>query len=369
MKKLLVLFVAVVATISTFAATQMIYFNRAQFQWSSAPHFVDLYPEYDAQLTVPFVYKGTINFASDYVVEPALETLTMAQRERANCLISNKAKSIPAIMTICQPCIDCYPCDVLDLTDAPYAVHAAADKAGEVYTGIVGANEYGQPGWITVWNLYIIRVDKKAKEVEVDVIDLLADENQGIFFTGAKGKNVYIKAVSEEGNAQLQLTGAKSDYKFKYYENYLLTDGAGWLPIGEVTKGNTAYIKSAKSLNGSIYYNYLEGFGNDTTADQVEILDVAGTVKLTRDSSLTGKAIKGAFGSEVQKVAKNWDDCIEITEAANCEEYFGLVFEDEYFGSTYKKYDVEFVAYTADEFFAEIYGIEEEEEEEEEEEI
>ena len=358
MKKLLVLFVAVAATI-TLSAKSKYFFNRAQFQWSSAPETVAAFAdEYDVQLTVPFVYKGTVSLKADWAVEPAMEELAMATRQGAKCVINLKS-NVPAVMTICQPCIDCYPCDVLDVADksadgTPQAGIKA--KANIKYTGIKPDNKFGQPGWITIWNLYLVtEVNKKAKEVSVSKINLLADENKGLFFTGAKGKNIYVKAASEDKSFQLQLTGAKSDYKFKYYERLLTVDGDWDNEVGNTEK--TAYIKSAKALNGSIYFNnnYKDTYTADTTADQVEVLDVAGTVKLTRDSSWTGKAIKSAFAAEIAKEAKNWDDCTVITDAATCEEYFYSVFEDDYFGAAYKKYDVEIVEETAAEFFAAEY--------------
>jgi len=365
MKKLLVLFVAVAATI-TLSAKTVYFFNRTQFQWSSNPakfdELVGLDDNYDVQLTVPFVYKGTVTLKADWAVEPALEDLSMTTRQGAKCLI-NKKSTLPAVMTLCQPCIDCYPCDVLDAEDKSgdgLPKDTASDKAGvgKKYTGIAPDNDFGQPGWITIWNLYlVIDVNKKDKAVTVEKINLLADDNKGIFFTGAKGKNVYVKVASADKAFQAQLSGAKSDYKFKYYERYLKKDGT-WGEIDDEVKAATAYIKSAKALNGTIYYNYLDGFTGDTTADQVEILDVAGTVKLTRNASLTGKAIKGAFATESAKIAKNWDDCTIVEDADDCEDYFYAAFEDEYFGAAYKKYDVEIVDVTALELFAAAYEAE-----------
>lgn len=369
MKKLLVLFVAVAATISLSAKT-LYMFNRTQFQWSSAPAafaaLVATDDNYDVQLTAPFVYKGTVALKSDWAIEPALGVLSMSARQKANCLISDKA-TLPAVMTLCQPCIDCYPCDVLDIADhsgdgLPQEGPVAEGKANVAYTGISDANQlFGEPGWITVWNLYIVsEVNKKLKTVEVAKINLLDDEVKSVFFTGAKGKNVYVKSANEARTYQLQLTGAKSDYKFKYYERYLMKDGT-WGKDGSV-KEATAYIKSAKALNGTIYFNnaFEETFTKTTNADEVEILDVAGTVKLSRDSSWTGKAVKGAFGAETAKVSKNWDDCTITLDAATCEEYFYQVFEDEYFGSAYKKYDVEIEEESAADFFGYYYDYEDE---------
>lgn len=373
MKKLLVLFVAVAATISLSAKT-LYMFNRTQFQWSSNgagfKTLVDGNPEYDVQLTAPFVYKGTVALKSDWAIEPVQGLLSMGARQKANCLISEKA-TLPAVMTLCQPCIDCYPCDVLDIADhsgdgLPQPGPIADGKANVPYTGIADANQtFGEPGWITVWNLYLVsEVNKKMKYVEVAKINLLDADIKSVFFTGAKGKNVYVKSANDGRNFQLQLTGAKNDYKFKYYERYLLQDGT-WGNAGNV-KDATAYIKSAKALNGTIYFNnsFEDTFTGVTTDDVVEILDVAGTVKLTRDASLTGKAVKGAFGAETAKVAKNWDDCTITLDAETCEQYFYQVFEDEYFGSAYKKYDVEIVEETPVDFFADYYDYEEEEEEE-----
>lgn len=386
MKKLLVLFVAVAATI-TLSAKSIYYFNRTQFQWSSNPakfdELVAANADYDVQLTVPFVYKGKIAFKADWAAEPALEDLSMGARQSAKCLILNKKATLPAVMTLCQPCIDCYPCDVLDIEDKSadgLPKDAASDKAGvgKKYTGIAPDNSFGQPGWITIWNLFIVvDVNKKDKEVTVAKINLLADDNKGLFFTGSKGKNVYVKAGDADGKVRLQLTGAKSDYKFKYYERYLKVDG-NWGDIDDDVKTATAYIKSAKALNGTIYYNnkYQDTYTADTTADQIEVLDVAGTVKLTRDASWTGKAIKGAFSAEVAKIAKNWDDCTIVNDADNCEDYFVNAFEDAYFGAAYKKYDVAVEEFTAVEVFEAAYVKEDnfsflkeaEEEEEEEEE-
>ena len=386
MKKLLVLFVAVAATI-TLSAKTLYWFNRTQFQWSSNPtkfdELVAANADYDVQLTVPFVYKGTVTLKADWAVEPALEDLAMSTRAGAKCLINQKA-NLPAIMTLCQPCIDCYPCDVLDVEDKSgdgLPKDGASAKAGEgkKYTGIKPDNSFGQPGWITIWNLYLVtKVDKKNKEVTVQKINLLADENKGLFFTGAKGKNVYVKAATDDKTFQLQLSGAKSDYKFKYYERYLKTDGS-WGDIDDDVVSATAFIKSAKALNGTLYYNndFKATYTGDTTADQVEVLDVLGTVKLTRNATLTGKAIKGAFGSETAKIAKNWDDCTIVADADNCEDYFYAVFEEEYFGAAYKKYEPNIEEATPADFFAAAYdkednfsyikGEEEEEEEEEEE--
>ena len=372
MKKLLVLFVAVAATI-TLSAKTLYMFNRTQFQWSSNgagfKTLVDGNPEYDVQLTAPFVYKGTVALKSDWAIEPVQGLLSMGARQKANCLISDKA-TLPAVMTLCQPCIDCYPCDVLDIADhsgdgLPQPGPIADGKANVAYTGIADANQtFGEPGWITVWNLYLVaEVNKKEKWVEVAKINLLDADIKSVFFTGAKGKNVYVKSANDGRNFQLQLTGAKNDYKFKYYERYLLQDGT-WGNAGNV-KDATAYIKSAKALNGTIYFNnsFEDTFTGVTTDDVVEILDVAGTVKLTRDASLTGKAVKGAFGAETAKVAKNWDDCTITLDAETCEQYFYQVFEDEYFGSAYKKYDVEIVEETPVDFFADYYDYDEEEEE------
>jgi len=373
MKKLLVLFVAVAATI-TLSAKTLYMFNRTQFQWSSNPAaFAALVAgneDYDVQLTAPFVYKGTVALKSDWAIEPVQGLLSMGARQKANCLISEKA-TLPAVMTLCQPCIDCYPCDVLDIADhsgdgLPQEGPIAEGKANVPYTGIADANQlFGEPGWITVWNLYLVsEVNKKLKYVEVAKINLLDADIKSVFFTGAKGKNIYVKSANEGRNFQLQLTGAKNDYKFKYYERYLKKDGT-WGNAGNV-KDATAYIKSAKALNGTIYFNnsFEDTFTGVTTDDVVEILDVAGTVKLTRDASLTGKAVKGAFGAETAKVAKNWDDCTITLDAETCEQYFYQVFEDEYFGSAYKKYDVEIVEETPVDFFADYYDYEEEEEEE-----
>ena len=370
MKKLLVLFVAVAATI-TLSAKSMYYFNRTQFQWSSNPAKFDALvaadDNYDVQLTVPFVYKGTVTLKGDWAVEPPLETLSLSARQNAACLVSLKKTSCPAIMTLCQPCIDCYPCDVLDVEDKSedgLPKDTASDKAGvgKKYTGIKPANDFGQPGWITIWNLYLVtEVNKKDKEVTVIKINLLSDDNKGLFFTGAKGKNIYVKASDADRTVQLQLTGAKNDYKFKYYERYLTKDGS-WGDIDDDVKQSTAYIKSAKALNGTIYYsnNYLATYTGDTTADQVEVLDVAGTVKLTRNNGLTADAIKGAFGAEAEVIAKNWDDCTIVVDAETCEQYFADVFEDAYFGSAYKKYDIEIVDESALTFFEELYDAAEE---------
>jgi hypothetical protein len=379
MKKLFVLFVAVAATISSFAATKVVYFNRVQFQWSKYPATVAALDDaYNVELTVPFVYKGTVALKADWAYEPALETLSMPGRQNAKCLINAKS-NLPAVMTLCQPCIDCYPCDVLDIADQSATGEVKdgiKDKANIKYTGIAPDNLFGQPGWITTWNLYLVTaVDKKNKLATIVKINLLADENKATFFTGAKGKNMYVKVKSENGLVQMQLTGAKSDYKFKFYENFLTA--AGW-DDDFAHVAQTAYIKSAKALNGTIYYNRYTPT-DDTTADtQVEILDVAGTVKLSRDASWTGKAINGAFAAEVAKQGKGWDDCTVVAEAANCEEYFYAVFEDAYFNTAYKKYDWLIVEATAEDAFAEAYeanhyrfafiDAEEEEEEEEEEE-
>ncbi|MBQ7178263.1 MAG: hypothetical protein IJS08_12680 [Victivallales bacterium] len=398
MKKLLVLFVAVAATITSFAATTLYYFNRAQFQWASKTaqgELLSIMPDgtttmgkngqfkgaevFDVQVTVPMIYQGTIAVKTDWIYEPTDASLTYAARKTAKCLINPKA-TYPALMTLCQPCIDCYPCETLNIEDhsndgAPHpGIFAAAENG---WAAVSDQNTIvGFPGFITIWNLYVItKVDKKEKQVEYFKVDLIDATNATRFFTGATKGNAYVKSQPADpagGQINLQLTGSKNDYKFKYYTKYLANDGlwyaleyvvdkddpanTGYYTSEEASLGSkqTAYIKSIKALNGSIYYNKLVG-GNAWDA-QLQVLDVAGTVKLTRNAALTGAAIKSTFGVVITKNnAKNWDDCQEADpESSTCEQYFYEAFEPLYFGSKYKNYEAVNIADPAN--YNAIYG-------------
>ena len=259
MKKLFVLFVAVAATISLSAKT-IVYFSRPQFQWSAyksvetelAKPTGDA-ADFDLQVTAPFVYKGTVALKGDWVVEPDDQLLSKSGRQSAKCIIEPKV-SWPAIMTLCQPCIDCYPCEVMQQDDTAGAPHAPIlPDADDSYDGIKEDNTWGKPGWITNWNLYVvydISTKKDDKHAYIAKINLL-DGGFATFFTGPKGKNLH--ARYGEASTYFVLTGAKSAYTFEFYEKLLGVDG-DWYETSNTTTKAKAEIMSAKALNGSIYY-------------------------------------------------------------------------------------------------------------------
>ncbi len=334
MKKLFVLFVAVAATMSALAASKTVYFNRPQFQ-----KYLDAQADgYNKQLTVPLIYKGTMSTVTDAGITTFDD----------DCVVDDKEKKT-VFMTICQPCIDCYPCEVLQIQASDEPVDSPTTE--------------DEPGFITVWDLYIINeIDKKNKEVYIDVIDMAADSDT--FFTGPLKGKALIAAVQDDSAAAIPflVTGKKSDYKFKFTEAFL-SDDLEWVNEGAVSK-QTAYIKSIASMDGafSVYYNAVaNGF-----------YFIAGEVKLSRNASLTKKAIETAYGYEGAPKFKNWEDCVDPIEAEYCEEYLSN-FDVNYFESDlYKKYDVWFTEYTAfadykDELaaaFEEEFAAEEDEEKE-----
>jgi hypothetical protein len=349
MKKLFVLFVAVAATISLSAKT-ILYFSRPQFQWSAYKDVESVLAkptgdssDFDVQVTAPFVYKGTIALKGDWIVEPDDQKLTKSARQNAKCIIEPKV-SWPAIMTLCQPCIDCYPCEAMPQNaTGGAALTPILPDADDSYDGITETNTWGKPGSITNWTLYVgydISTKKNHKVALFAKIDLLSD-GAAEFFTGPKGKNLYVRY--DELNSHFVLTGAKSAYTFEFFERLLGKDGE-WQNTDNTATKAKAEIMSAKALNGTIYYtsvNPAHDYGTDLVGNGMyEILDLAGTVKLSRDNTLTKNAVTRSFGVEASKVSSKWSECMIDENAAFCEDYFANVFEEEYFTKAYpeKKY-------------------------------
>jgi len=342
MKKLLVLFVAVAATISSFAA-DVLYFNWEQFKFATGKTVLAA-DNQDVQLTVPLVYKGTVAFKSDWVLEPdAAEMETIAQRGAQVCY-GNTKKTMPAVMTICQPCMDCHPCDVFDLQASNVPLTGLYDAA-PAYSGIADEdNTYGDIGKITRWDLYlVVRTYKEdgLKFADIAKINLAANATESIFFTGSLKGNAYVWTSPAEG-LTANLVGKKDTYKFNFYHRLMLEDGS-WADLSG-TKAVTAKITALKSLEGTVRYGKVGGFTGATKEDQIAIADIAGTLKLTRDASWTGKAVKGAFGAPKGAKSTVWPDaCEPPASAKSCEEYFaGETFQNAYFGAAYKNHILNF---------------------------
>lgn len=303
------LFFAIMALVAFSANAATLLFNRAQFQAHKATADTPAY-----MLTAPLVYKGTV----------AIQGTNIDNAEGV-CIVTKKA-SYPAYMTMCQPCIDCYPCRMVEAETSDEAL----DMAG-----------YGEaavdPGKITKWNLYIIKEDKKAKEVTIFKIDL-TENQEAAFFTGTSKGEADAKGVAEP---TFFMTGKKSDYKFSYVDALITSSTGDWEVTGAGKK--SGYIKSVASFTGNFTAAAVD-------KDNETAQNCGATIKLTRNASLTGEAFKGVFGAELKKSnGGNWSDCAVEVPASVCEAYYAQGWDangdamDAYLNKTYEKknWDIE----------------------------
>ena len=326
MKKALASVVAIAMALATTASAKSssLLFNRPQFQTAEFTCATDAAK---LQLTVPLVYKGSVALTIEALENAGNEnwnscedldeeTCKATKTTESHCCydFDSEKKTLPIFMTICQPCIDCFPCTALPLylSDEP-----------------VEFNEYycaARPGAITKWNIYFIDQNKKAKETTIKKFNLLDDAYKATFFTGKRGATKGFMYIG--GYGDLFLAGKKSDYSFKYYEAYL-TSSFDWDNKGAL-KSQTAYVKSLASMTGS---TTISGDNSELEADCDFVWDaedgevpvsskIAASFKLTRDASLTKKAVTAVFSTVFAKKGKNWEDCNVDTPASYCEEYF-----------------------------------------------
>lgn len=285
MKKFLALILTAAMAVSASAATQLL-FNRAQFQ----PFFAT---EAGWQLTVPFIYKGTLTYNGINAYDD--DRLTVEAEIKANeqgtlCEVDDFKKSLPLYMTICQPCIDCYPCTQLGKGTGSAVEFETFGSQAEV-------------GTITVWNLYVL------DGADVYKIDLLDRTIASEFFTGAPKKEAFV--MVDVKNFFTTMTGKKSDYKFVYLNAEY--DGQTWNGRGGK---QTAYIKSVTSFKGIVAEARMFGENGAGLAG----FQFTGTIKLTRNAALTKWAVNAAFGADVAVTGKNWEDCSVLNPASICEE-------------------------------------------------
>ncbi len=355
MKKAFTFVVAIAMTLALTASAKSsaLLFNRPQFQPAEYTCSMD-YAK--LLLTVPLVYKGTVALTIDSLENDRTETWNVCEITDENtckndkgtethcCYVIDTAKkTLPVFMTICQPCIDCFPCWALQKEQSDVPIAFVDDR---YYCEAL-------PGKITKWNLYYVIQDKKAKETEIDKFNLLDDAYSATFFTGHRGTKPGFMYIG--GYGDLFLNGKKSDYSFKFYEAYL-TDNYEWDGDGSL-KAQTAYVKSLASMAGS---TTISGVNEDLDDDCDVVWDgenevpvsekISATFKLSRDASLTKKAVTATFSTEFAKKGKNWEDCNVATPASYCEEYFfaeaGDRFDD-YLDATYAKkgWDYELLDY------------------------
>lgn len=319
MKKILTLIMALAMVVAASAATKTsIVFNKAQFQNGE---------EGTVALTVPMVYKGSLSF-DGWFVDSDLDGVDDPNKD---CLVDDLKVKYDLFMTMCQPCLDCRPCTFLDSVDV--------DRDPAEF------NAEGEAP-ITRWNLYVVRKYKedhvnKAVAYKVDLLDVDYDHFAN-FFTGAVKKEAFVSYENDSDNVLMcqVLTGKKSDYKFSFYTAAYEDDGAGnfaWTqPAGNK---QTAYIKSIASMSG----DFIMQCADDVEKDEALYV---GTAKLTRNASLTKKAIDEVFGAQYTFDKGNWEDCHQPVNASICEEYFLGADDDEdafdaYLRATaYKSYEV-----------------------------
>ncbi|MBR6471437.1 MAG: hypothetical protein IKS83_06540, partial [Victivallales bacterium] len=352
MKKVLAMFLvcAMALTLSAKSKSTLL-FNRYQFQTKFAGAFYDGYPA----LTVPLVYSGDLDLSGVYAWDDddrtlEYEVMTNEGVTNAWCIVDAVNAKFPLYMTICQPCIDCYPCTVLGQYDGLTLLK----EAEQLQPNEVGSGIWARVGKITVWNLYVVDVDKKTKSVYIYKMSLLDDDVNpdsnldSVFFTGKNTKNdlAYVQVSGTMGN--FAMVGKKNDYKFKYTEADLAPAGNGtyaWINAGG---SYTAYIKSVSKFEGLFCDAEMFRFYNKYANPQYSELfgyQFCGDISLTRNASLTKKAITAAFSTVVQTTTKNWEDCYIATPADWCEAYF-LTNEYDAFDSylvdtAYKKYYVQ----------------------------
>ena len=366
MKKALASVVAIAMTLAVTASAKSttLLFNRPQFQ----PHQYtcdinvngvqgkndEVLEVEKVLLTVPLVYKGSVALTIDSLNNDGTEAWNICEIEDpdvAKCKV-NKDKEIhccykidttkltvPVFMTICQPCIDCFPCYALEKEQSDVPIAFVDDK---FYCE-------AQPGKITKWNLYYVFQNKKAKWTEIDKFNLLEDDYNATFFTGKPSTKPGFMYIG--GYGDLFLTGKKSDYSFKYTVAYIDATG-NWEGAGK-TKSETAYIKSLAAMSGATTISGINAELNDNCVDpwDADVSEkIAASFKLTRDASLTKKAITATFSTVFAKAGKNWEDCDVDTPASYCEEYFmaeaGDNFDDYLDGQYNKKgWDYELLDY------------------------
>ncbi len=359
MKKAFTFVVAIAMTLALTASakTGPLLFNRPQFQH----HEYNCTMDYaKLLLTVPMVYKGTLNLTEDKLTDNGQETWERCdEADIANCktapknfethccyIVDTNKNTVPIFMTICQPCIDCFPCTSLPKGDG-------TDKTPVAFPGDLYSCQ-ATPGWITKWNLYYVDVDKKNKTTDVYKVNLLDYEVE--FFTGKAKKAEAFMFIADYGD--LFLAGKKSDYTFKFQTGYL-NDGLDWeqpANAKEAKKKYTAYIKSLNSISGSASISGGDVELNKNCDESWEhnvSVNKNVSFKLTRDASLTKKAITSCFTAELPAKVKNWEDCFDPIPASYCEEYFLADEEDvfdAYLNGKYNKKGVDYDLLIGDDY-------------------
>jgi len=298
----------------------------------------------DYLLTVPLVYKGSISTKLEGIAKVA-PAPAESYDKNLECVDSTKG-SMPVYMTMCQPCLDCFPCQEL----------GAASNDKPLTITKVGADVTVEDEKITKWNMYYVNTYKEdgVKQADIYKVDMIGAGYK--FFTGSLKANALIFDEDDHDNEfNLWLSGKRSELTFKYYESLLVEDGGDMTWSNPVTtESSTAYISSMSSIKG--IYNCL--LKNDDLAPYIDLCVKAETTfKMSRNSSLTMKAIKSVFTGKTTYVPsgnKHWQDCGEdeydYEPASFCEAYFttGTAVEDDFdkylVNEAYKNYDAEIIA-------------------------